>query len=328
MTHLILALSLLAAAPAHDHDHDHAHDHAMEENIADLTREQVVAPVHTAREIYKQAKLDALNALKDKVAADLKPLVDEDIADVAADRFVMTYAGETEPFAMHGEAQQAFITDLETAHDTYYAALQHALRRDRHGYIGDLMMDELETTIDTDLMWQLMDYYWHRGDLDTPPASFNRTILMSYRFVELEPESPTIYANAAWLLWSRWVSWKKNPEKRELGEGDDAKALAFLQRGRKALPEHSPYHYDAGMTLWGLARYHDPKYWDFIIESFILADKHATTQRDTIRARLMLGHAYRQTDQLEKAKQAYQRVLEADPEHEIAKRLITEVEAE
>lgn len=305
-----------------------------------LTREQVVAPVHAARAVYKQQLLAAIDAFARQVAAQadadtdaqdaiaaLQVRIAQDAAAVREDRYVSAFAGEEADFAIKSlaDARQIYVAALDVAGNTYYAALQAALKQDDYGYIGDMMMQELDHSIDGNLMLQLMDYYWHRGDLDTPPRSFERNIRLAYRYVELEPRSPRIYCNGAWLLWSRWVSWKQSPDTRPLGEGDDRAALRFLLQGREANMDDAAYHFEAAMTLWGLAKYHDPTYFDFLIDSLKLADARADDNPMRAKSRLTLGHVYRETKQLDKARKAYRGVLEVDPAHEIAARLLEEL---
>lgn len=328
---LILTAMLLVAGADHDHDH------GIDESSPELSRQAVVAPIFAARKVSKQQRLTALRIFADKVTAAaqddatlvLKAELERNLADVETDRFVLTYAAEQEPFeiASLAEARDAYFLQLQEAGDAYNTAVKAALKNDDHGYIGDMMMAELDHSIDTDLMWHLMDYYWHHGHLDDPPASFQRTILMSYRFVQLEPQSPAIYNNAAWLLWSRWVSWKRDPENRQRGEGDDERAHQFLLEGRKTNATDPEYHFDAAMTLWGLANYHDKKYFDFVRDSLLLADQYATETKLQMKVRLMLGHTYRVTGKTELARKAYQRVLEVDPDYEVAKLLIQELDA-
>jgi tetratricopeptide (TPR) repeat protein len=142
----------------------------------------------------------------------------------------------------------------------------------------------------------------------------------------LEPQAASTYCDTAWLLWSRWVSWKRDHEAMPVGEGGDKAAHALLLKGRQANLDSAPYHINAGMTMWGVATYHDATYYDFVLDSFHLAEEHAADMKTLIQARLLVGHAYRKMDKPDEAIAAYRRVLDVDPQHEIATRLIDELE--
>ena len=82
------------------------------------------------------------------------------------------------------------------------------------------------------------------------------------------------------------------------------------------------------MTVWGLARHHKPEYWGFILDSLKLARKTVKPDNQwlNVRIRTTLGHVYRQLEQFDDARKAYQSVLEVDPENDIAKRLLKEMD--
>jgi tetratricopeptide (TPR) repeat protein len=320
-----------------------AHPAAEEhEDPLPWTREQLLAWVAEARKVYKQAKLDELTtfavhakAAATRVTDTTKQAIEQLQAKLAADidavkqgRYVSSFAGREEDFAIEplAEARKRYVEAMDKADETYATALEEGLRHDyEKGHIGNMMFEDLAHSTDIELMGQLMGFYWHHGDLETPPSSFERNIQLAYRFVELEPKSPEIYSNAAWLLWSRWVTWKQDPEKMPVGEGDDQMALKFLLKGRAANMDNAAYHLDAAMTLWGLARHHDAKYFDFIIDSLKLTEKCEANTWLRTRCRLTLGHAYRQINKMAEARQAYMSVLEVDPDNEVAKRILDEM---
>ena len=113
-----------------------------------------------------------------------------------------------------------------------------------------------------------------------------------------------------------------------VGENDDQTAIKFLIQGRKACIDDAAYHHEAAMTVWGLARFHNRDYFNFILDSLHLAEKAVKPDNQWlhIRIRLTLGHTYRQLDDLDNALKAYRTVLELDPDQEVAKRIIDELE--
>lgn len=340
---LFVFLNSATALPLQAQTHEHEHSHPTTQPNT-LTQEQVILPVLEAREQYKAQCLVALEQFSKHILASqnsnddpllqkqllvLSEKLKQDIKAVNKGEYISEYAGSEKEFAFeHLEQQQKnYVKTLDDADKTYADAIQAALKNDAYAYIGKMVIRGLDQCIDIELMCQLMEYYWHHAMLDTPPASFEGIIKLSYRVVELEPQSPEIYTNAAWLLWSRWVTWKQKPEGKLLGEGDDQTAIALLLKGRKANMENAAYHFDAAMTVWGLAMHHKPEYFQFIIESLHLGDKYAgQNKRLQTNIRRTIGHAYRKTNRLEDAKKAYLRALELAPEDEIIKRLLKELE--
>jgi len=332
---ILLVMALASAVWAVD-EHDHSHDAPPAgEALPELSREELTALVASARKDYKAEQIASTTAFAEAAgkaagasAAALKGELDEQIKAIEADRYLAVYVAEEDPFEVAGlaEARGAYVTRIHAADEKYVETLRAGLKRDQHGYVGDLMMAELATSTDVTLMSLMMDWYWHHGMLETPPGSFDRQIHIGYRFLELEPKSPNVITGTAWLLWSRWVSWKQDAERMPVGKGGDADALALLMKGREANLENGAYHFDAGMTMWGLARYHDEKYWTFIMESMRLADEHAGDEQVRYRARMTMGHAFRYQKKYEDAKTWYRKALETRPGDEIATRIIGEVE--
>lgn len=314
-----------------------------------LTKDQLLQLVEDARAARKQQLLTAIQTYSQQVEAmsgnvaaidaqqklrDLVAKLKQNAEAIQADRYVAKLAG-LEPVAPDSTLlkteQEAFAKAIDTTIDNYSEAISAVIRKDgEHGYIGQWVIDHLDQSVDTELMSQLMDFYWHHGNLDSPPATFERIIQLSYRYVQVEPDAPEIYTNAAWLLWSRWVSWTQAPDTFPKGKGDDETAIAFLLKGSTACKDNAAYHYDAAMTVWGLARHHNEKYFDFILAELNLAEKVIKKDETWLhtRIRLTLGHTYRHLKQLDKAKKAYESVLQVDPENEVAKRILKEMEEE
>lgn len=332
----------------HDHDHGKEQEQVQPQNqpqLPPLTQDEAIDKVKAARIVLKDQLLAALTAFKNAVqVAEMASSTKDDsqrftqltneLADnikaITEDRYVSTFAGRKAEFTRPPmiEAHETYTKALDTAEEGYANTLMETLRRDDNGHLGTWVKSHLDTCIDIELMSQLTEWYWHHGQADIPPGSFDSIIKISYRLVQLEPQSPQVYCNAAWLLWSRWVSWTQDKEKMPVGENDDQTAIAFLLKGRKACMDDASYHYEAAMTVWGLARHHKPEYWDFILDSLKLAEKSVKPDNTWLhtRIRLTLGHVYRQLKDTDNALKAYRSVLEIDPKNEVANRIIDELE--
>jgi tetratricopeptide (TPR) repeat protein len=343
-----------SSEPAHEADHaghEHAegdgHDHAHDDDAPKVTytAQQLIAMVTDARVKRNTGLIAQLAAFDQTVLRIHQVLADSndiktfdqlhkdlqaDIESLKVDRYISTLAGTSKDFdiPLLAETQKDYVTQTDAILETYAKALAAAIRNDPDGHIGTWVKADLAHCIDVELMCQLNEFYWHHGNLDTPPGSFDSIIRISYRVLELEPTSASIYTDTAWLLWSRWVSWKQDPEKMPVGEDDDKTAIALMLRGRKACPDNASYHFDAAMTAWGLARYHKPEYWDFILDSLKLARKTVKPEEHwlNVRIRMTLGHVYRHLQRLDEARKAYESVFEVDPENAIAKRLLKEMD--
>ncbi|HAI11998.1 MAG TPA: hypothetical protein DCM28_09860 [Phycisphaerales bacterium] len=320
-------------------------DEPEQKPLPPLSKQQLIDQVLTGRSILKDQRLTALHTFTQQVEKAESDLTDKDqrpvydqllqglnrnIQFITDNQYVSAFAGTEESFAIEplSEAHKTYKDALDKAAQDYATVVAKALRRDDEGHLGTWVKSDLDNAIDTELMAQLMDWYWHHGHVDVPPGSFDSIIKLTYRYVQLEPTAGTMYCNAAWLLWSRWVSWKQDPEKMPVGENDDQTAIKFLIQGRKACIDDAAYHHEAAMTVWGLARFHNRDYFNFILDSLHLAEKAVKPDNQWlhIRIRLTLGHTYRQLDDLDNALKAYRTVLELDPDQEVAKRIIDELE--
>ncbi len=224
-------------------------------------------------------------------------------------------------------ARAGFLEAVARAEEDLHAGLLAMLTGKPVAGQCDQLMDQLDQSQDTELMGVCMDFYWHYQMLDSPPETYSNIIRLSERYPELAPQDEQVYMTTAWLLWSRWVTWKITPARMPVGQGGDEAAHQFLLRGREHNGESGTYHLKAAKELWGLARYHNPRYYAFMAESLALADEHATDDRTRIESRKLLGHILRDQEQIDQAAEAYRRILEIDPDHELAKRLISDLDA-
>jgi tetratricopeptide (TPR) repeat protein len=171
---------------------------------------------------------------------------------------------------------------------------------------------------DPALLVACMDFFFQNGEHDSPPGSFNRVIALGYRELELEPRNTSIYAEVAWLLYSKYATWTRAPDQMPDGESKAREAVELLLSGRKHLNGEASFHMEAGNTIWPLARYHLPEYYAFTIESFERADALAPPAKTRVRARLNLGHIHRELGDREPAISWYRKVLDIEPKNAVA----------
>ncbi|MCC6579010.1 MAG: tetratricopeptide repeat protein [Phycisphaeraceae bacterium] len=340
---LLLVLSACASQEAMKSPPQAATQSAEEPAIVPLTKEEALKLADEARQTHLSRRIAVMTAFREAAekAMPTMPASDRSATEALIQRigreiqmirdgqYVSVSAGEEPAFdlAPLAEAKATCEQQLVEADETYLGTMRQTLHRDPEGHIGQRLTEQLSTTVDILLICALMDFYWHHGNLDNPPGSFDHCIRLGYRYLELEPKEPgagTMYSDTAWLLWSRWVNWKNDPKQMPVGEGDDEVALRLLERGSAVNPDNAPYHYDAAMSLWGLAQFHNPKYYDFITRSLKVAAANAKDDKLKARVFMQLGHAYRKQGQMAEAKTWYEKVLSVEPENEIARRIIAE----
>ena len=176
-----------------------------------------------------------------------------------------------------------------------------------------------------DALLSCMDFYFSNPEYDEPEGSFNNILKLGARVVEVDPLQASTYTNVAWLMWSKWVTWKDNPERMPDGADMADRAVAFLRQGEQALANDALYRKDEGDTIWPLAQFHLPDLYAFVIESYRAANALTADPAVQVRVRLNLGHVYKQLQQNTEAATWYRAVLEVDPDNAVAKRSLAEV---
>lgn len=175
---------------------------------------------------------------------------------------------------------------------------------------------------DISLLNDCMDFFWHNGDAENPPGSFNNQITLGERWVQLDPQATQTYTVVAWLLWSKFATWQHDPKQMPDGATKAQEAIDLLLVGRRANPTDADYHLDCGETMLGLAKFHAPQYYSFVEDSYKLADRYFTDPAKKVRARLNLGHTYRYENKIPDAIDAYESVLAIDPNNVVAQRYL------
>ncbi len=180
------------------------------------------------------------------------------------------------------------------------------------------IVDQVSQESDLDRLDDCMELYWHNGQFENPPGSFSNLIKLGYRYLELDPYETDLYSTMAWLLWSKWRTWKDSPELMPDGENKVEEAISLLYRGRDYHWENANYFKSAGEIIWPLAKHYRPELFSFVIENFEIGETLANDPALKIKFRLNLGHAFRHQQRKDDAIFWFERVLELDPENKIA----------
>ena len=191
------------------------------------------------------------------------------------------------------------------------------------------LLSQLGASTDANQMILCMDFYWHHGGYKSPEGSFNNTIAMGLRILEVEPDQIEMYTDVAWLMWSKCAKWVHHPDDMPDGAKKADEAIALLERGARvpALQFNSVYYLKAADIIAPLARYYRPDFYAFVIRNYVTAYSYAEDDRMRVRARLNLGHLYnRRLNDFERAKTNYRIVLQIDPSNKVAQRELNSLE--
>lgn len=185
--------------------------------------------------------------------------------------------------------------------------------------ISERVLGDLPCQHDTGLLKECMGFYIDNQHFDNPAGSYNKAIRIGYRIVTIDRKDIDTYTTMAWLLWSKWVSWTKNPNRMPDGEGKADQAVELLNWGKQWNQKSERFYKESADTIWPLAKYYRTDLYEFVIENYRKADLLAgENDLVKVRVRLNLGHAYRQIHEDRTAISWYKKVLEIAPKNEIA----------
>jgi hypothetical protein len=190
------------------------------------------------------------------------------------------------------------------------------------------MLAHLEQSNDLDFMTDCYNFYWHNEQYDAPAGSYNKLILIGGRMVEVDPSDYDMWATTAWLQWSKWVVWRKDPSRMPDGEDQMHQAYLTLLRGQSHNLTNARYHWEAANTLWLAARGQAREYYPFVLDSYQRVDEFAQDTELKVRARFRLGQVYyRELQNKIDGVYWYKKVLELDPKHQGALDALAEIGA-
>ena len=183
-------------------------------------------------------------------------------------------------------------------------------------------LDRLPQIHNADLLVNCLNLFYNSPTLDPDPMAFKSLIKFGYRILEIDNTRSDIYGVVAWLLWSKWRNWSTDPLNTPDGQGKEIEALALLRQGAK-INRNAEYFIAAANTIWPLAQFFLPHYYIDVLHWYTQADALLSkSDKRKIRVRLNIGHIYRNTQQLERAAQAYHAVLAIDSANEVALRIL------
>ena len=175
---------------------------------------------------------------------------------------------------------------------------------------------------DKEILYSCSAFYWHNGGYDDPPSSYNNVIKIHYRLLTLDPRDVDTYGTTAWLLWSKWVTWKKDPQAMPDGEGKKDESIRIFDNGITYNRRNALFYNEyAGHMLGFLKDY------ERAIELYKRTDELATDNKLREQARLNVARCYRHIGQNESAIIWYKAVLEINPQNQNAINALAELEA-
>jgi len=192
---------------------------------------------------------------------------------------------------------------------------------------GERALQDLNRQYDTDLLRECMGFYLDNQQFDSPEGSYNKVILLGYKILDVDRQDVDTYTTMAWLLWSKWVCWTRNPNQMPDGEGKADEAIRLLNWGKQWNQKSVRFFKESADIIWPLAKYYRADLYEFLIENYRKADLLAgSNSLLRTRVRLNLGHIYRQIGKKNLASYWYQRVIEIAPNNEVANRYLAHLE--
>lgn len=193
--------------------------------------------------------------------------------------------------------------------------------------MSEQVLLDLPCQYDTGMLKECMGFYIDNQQFDSPPGSYNKAIQIGYRIVTIDHKDIDTYTTMAWLLWSKWVSWTKNPNRMPDGEGKADQAVELLNWGKQWNQNSERFYKESADTIWPLAKYYRTDLYKFVIENYRKAELLAGENDSVkVRIRLNLGHAYRQIHEKQNAIYWYKRALELAPANDVALRCLASLE--
>ncbi len=172
------------------------------------------------------------------------------------------------------------------------------------------IVENIATIVDADALDDCRNFYWHHGQYD---IGWNKMIKLTYRLSALDPQDAELYGDCAWLLWSKWVRWSKDPAGEPDGANGKAESIQVFENGLARTDNNLGIvvAYAKHMTYF-------LQDWPKGIELWKDVNARAADNQMRIRARLSLGECYRESRQVESARGWFKAVLELDPQNHIA----------
>jgi tetratricopeptide (TPR) repeat protein len=187
------------------------------------------------------------------------------------------------------------------------------------------VVQNLDTTTDTTLMYQCMDYLFVHNGQDVPVGSFNHVVAIGYRIIQVDPQNEQAYINTAWFLFSKWAAWRHNVQDMPDGEPRMKEALNLLAQGSKTLAGNADFFFDAGELILPEAWYQDAALATQTENYLVQADALLTNKIKKTRTRLDMGHVFRHIGDKANALIWYRKVLEVDSNNAAALKRIKEL---
>lgn len=213
----------------------------------------------------------------------------------------------------------------------FFSSFSHASGDDNQNHSVCLqVLKNLKGTTDIETLTLCSDFFWHHGEYDN--GSFNNVIAIEKRIVQLAPRDIDGITNVIWLLWSKWISWKKDPNSMPDGEFKVEEALEFIKECDLKNFNNFEFYLRVALQL-------DPLIKNYRIDLLPLSLQYYTKVTMLIprtangdilsrrlRAELNLGHwySYKNLD-IEKAIYWYNQALTTEPSNKVAQRRLNEI---
>jgi hypothetical protein len=193
------------------------------------------------------------------------------------------------------------------------------------------VIKKIDYVYDENLIVTCIDFFWHSGVYDN--FSYNNVITLNKRLLQLDPTDIETLTNTLWLLYSKWVTWKKDPVVMPDGEGKIDEAFFLIDKYEKYNARNYLFYLNVALQMDALFKYHRNDLIPFSINyykkvvSLVPRTSSAEAVKSRLRSELNLGHWYSfKNVDIANALVWYKEALITDPANRVAQRRIKEIQ--
>jgi len=195
------------------------------------------------------------------------------------------------------------------------------------------VLNKINQIYDANLIVDCVNFFWHHGEYDN--GSYNNVITLNKRLLQLDPKDVDSLTNTLWLLYSKWVSWKKDPTLMPDGENKIDEAFLLINQYEKYNLRNYLFYLNVALQMDALFKFYRNDLIPFSINYYkkvvtlVSRSSSAEAVKGRLRAELNLGHWYSfKNADLVSALGWYKEALITDPANRVAQRRINEIEGQ
>jgi len=156
-------------------------------------------------------------------------------------------------------------------------------------------------------------------------ASFEKSIQIGERLLELNTKNETVYTFLVFLSYSEWVNQKINCQ-RISSNNDYYRIFRVIEEGIKKFPRSYTFHLESSIQLLHIIDNYQTNALYFAKTVFPSFYKTAQSSEQKILVYKIWGYTLYKARKYEEAKEIYQKVLEIDVRNPVALKMIQKID--